>query len=240
MTVNTNNPAPEAGSAPEAGTAPADGTQPSSPDTAAQGGENPGADAPSSPEAPVVPGEDGANGEQQPEAKPNEGDPESGDENSNDAEKGEVEYSIPEPPEGLTNNDALVADFTALAKEEGFTQEQVNKLVALNNKHNYEAVQNAQAAQAEREQEWEDSLRGDWKGNTYDANMDVAISAFKTTASEELKELLQQGNMYQHPAVVKHFHAIGKTMSEHGLVTSGGSGGKPKTAAEVLFAGLNK
>ncbi len=169
------------------------------------------------------------------EDKPKEDEePKDGEDDSED-EDAEIEYTVPEPPEGLTNNDALISDAKAFAKKHNLSAEAFNELATLHNRHNYESMLNAQATLQAQKDSWLDELRTEWKGNTYDANMDLANNALGHFASPELKAMLKTHGMTCNPAIIKHFHQIGKTMSEHNFITGNEGGGKPKSAADIFY-----
>ena len=144
-------------------------------------------------------------------------------------------------PEGVTLDKAQVEAFTPLAKELGLTQDQAQKLVDLQLAQTTAAQTAQQAAWQQTVDAWAAETRADKEigGAQFDANIGAAAKAIDKFGSPALRQALDTSGMGNHPAFVKFCVAVGKQMSE-GTFASGnaGSGGAPKTAAEILFPGL--
>lgn len=128
-------------------------------------------------------------------------------------------------PEGYTVDESALGEITGVFKELGLSQEQAQKLVEYDAKRmaaasSPEAQQKAQesAIQAhnQRIEGWVNELRQDkeFGGAQFDANVETAKKAMAAFGSPELKTLLEETGVGNHPALVKAFLKIGKEISE--------------------------
>lgn len=70
-----------------------------------------------------------------------------------------------------------------------------------------------EARSAQREQALE-QLRGEWKGNEFDVNVQLAQRAVKTFGSEDLVKYLNESGEGDNPMLIKLFANIGKQLGE--------------------------
>lgn len=184
----------------------------------------------------------GTEGEGQPvdaqEPAPQEGEGEEGGKAPKDGDddgKGEdgppekYEFTAPEGYEGELDQDAL-SELEPVARELGLTNEQANKLVAVQAKH-LQAQQARQQEQLTSTMEgWVNDLKNDaeFGGANFDKNAKVAQKALEAFGSPELKQLLNESGLGSHPELVKAFHKIGLKISEDTMERgTGGVGARP-------------
>ncbi|SFY21796.1 peptidase [Azotobacter vinelandii] len=130
------------------------------------------------------------------------------------------QYSFANLPEGYSVDDAALTEWSPVFKELGLTQEQAEKLVALDAKRVLASQRAAeQAATDQRNQMvsgWEASLKADpnFGGANFDANVATASEALAAYGSPELSAMLKESGLGSHPEVVRFFHRVGKEIAE--------------------------
>lgn len=129
----------------------------------------------------------------------------------------EVKYDF-KAPEGMELNQPMLEQFTALAKEMKLPAEQAQKVVDL-------AVKAEQARMEEHSKlvkGWADEVKGDKEigGDKLTENLATAKKALDL-GPPELKALLNDSGLGNHPAVVKWAIAVGKALSEDKFVPAG-------------------
>lgn len=144
--------------------------------------------------------------------------------------------------EGLEVDDEVMGDFQAVAKELNLPQGSAQKIIDLQTKVEQKRTERLEAALTEQRERWAKEVRDDPEigGEKYDETVKVAVKTMQAFATPELRSLLIESGIGNHPAMVKFCHAIGKSLSEDSMVMPGTqSGGKEKTrAADVLFPNL--
>ncbi len=170
------------------------------------------------------------------EAGKTEGD-EAKDEKEDDEPKGAPEaYEDFTAPDGVELDTEVLGEFQALGKELDLPQEQAQKVVDLGTKLAQKwAAQQAESVQA-LHTEWVDASKADkeFGGDALPVNLATAKKAVETYGTPELRELLDQSGLGNHPEVIRLFVRVGKTISEDTHV-AGGNGTSAKGAAETLY-----
>lgn len=173
-----------------------------------------------------VPADDGAGDDPAGDGDPADVDgddkaPEEGGEEDGDGVP--EEYADFVAPEGIELDAEAIEAFKPIAKELGLTQEQAQKLV------------DVQAATAQR---WQDAVleqvtqtRASWReaaqadseigGEKFVENLAVAKAGRDAFGDDDLKSLLDESGLGDHPAMIRFFYKVGKANSEHDFVTSG-------------------
>jgi hypothetical protein len=198
---------------PEAGTQPATETAPAAPATEQPGGE-PQAQAPAG-EQPKTE-----------EAKP-QGAPEA------------YEFTM---PEGFELNKEVSTEFEAYARELNLPQDKAQAVVDMGVKLMQSAAAKQAEAFAQTQKEWRDAVVNDKElgGAALAENLSYAAKVLDTFAPD-LRAVLDQTGLGNHPAFVKAFVKIGKAISEDRLV--GGAQQTPGAAqdpAAKLFPTMNQ
>ena len=140
-------------------------------------------------------------------------------------------------PEGFTANEELAGDLKALAKENGLSKEVTQKFADLGVKMQQ---QQAEAWQTQVDQ-WAEQVKADKEigGEKFEQNIALAKQALDSFGGQELKDLLQSTGFGNHPAIVKAFYNIGKSVSNDTLVVSNGTSKESGNTANILFPNMN-
>lgn len=149
----------------------------------------------------------------------------------------------PEKYEPFTVHESMDADtpvmgeFAKLAKESNLSQEVAQKFVDLASKMqtgNTEAMQEAIETQAEQ---WAEESKGDkeFGGDAFAENLSLAKSALDQFGTPELKALLNQSKLGNHPEVLRFMVRAGKAISQDGFVPGRQSNAARKDTIDVLY-----
>lgn len=119
-------------------------------------------------------------------------------------------------PEGVDLDPALSGDLKTLAKELDLTQEQAQKVADLGAKLTQTHVAKQAEALAAAAQEWETQARADteYGGDGFESNLGHAKKAIDAFATPELKKLLNETRLGNHPEVIRFMVRAGKAISE--------------------------
>lgn len=139
-------------------------------------------------------------------------------------------------PEGFTANEELAGELKALAKENGLSKDAAQKFADLGVKMQQ---QQAEAWQTQVDQ-WAEQVKADKEigGEKFDENVALAKQALDKFGGQELKDLLKDTGFGNHPAIVKAFYNIGKSVSNDTLVVSNGTSKEAKSTADVMFPNM--
>jgi hypothetical protein len=136
-------------------------------------------------------------------------------------------------PEGVVLDTKAVEQFEPIARELNLTNDQANKLVALQ----ASIVRQQQEVWAQQRQTWETAVKTDKElgGTALDGNIKLAQSALTKFGTPELRAALDTTGMGNHPEVVRVFTRIGKAMAEDTFEKGSPSKNAGKSAAEILY-----
>lgn len=122
-----------------------------------------------------------------------------------------------------------------MAKELDLTQEQAQKLIDLDAKR---AQSQLDAVNAQTKK-WLDELPSDkeFGGDKLKENLAIANKAVEAFGTPELKQLLNESRLGNHPELIRAFYRAGKAISQDTRFVAGGSGNKPvkADAASALY-----
>lgn len=142
-------------------------------------------------------------------------------------------------PEGKEYDSQVIDTFSAAAKEANLSQDAAQKL-----------LDKVAPALAERQTQQADALKSQWLeesksdkefgGDKIQENLGVAKKALDTFGTPELRKLLEDTGLGNHPEVIRAFYKAGKAISEDTFV-----GGQPApkgglNAAAVLYDNTGK
>lgn len=134
-------------------------------------------------------------------------------------------------PEGVAFDEAVLKHYSEVAKELNLPQEAAQKVID----RLAPVMHQRQAEQiAATRTEWENASKADkeFGGQNLDANLSVARKALDTFGSPELRALLNESGLGNHPEIIRAFYKAGQAISEDrfvgGQTTTGRSGG-PKS-----------
>ena len=151
------------------------------------------------------------------EAKPADADNPDGADGKDDKPQGAPEeYAEFTLPDGVEFDAELGGDLKTFAKEQNLSQEQAQKLADLGAKQ----LQKFQAAQADAvaqaREAWQSEARADkeYGGDKFDESLASAKKAVDAFATPELKTLLNQTGLGNHPELIRFMVRAGKAISE--------------------------
>lgn len=126
-------------------------------------------------------------------------------------------------PEGVEIDADVMTEFKGLAKELGITQEAAQKLIDLQASMEEKRAETLQQMVADQSQQWANQVKNDPEigGENYDQSVALAVKTIETFGSPELRTLLNDSGLGNHPELVKFCHRIGKAISEDKLVMGG-------------------
>lgn len=130
-------------------------------------------------------------------------------------------------PDGVSLDTEVSGEFEKTAKEMGLTQENAQKLYELGAK----ATQRNTAALLTNvkvlQESWLAASTADkeFGGDKLNENMAVAKTALKF-ATPELKQILNESRLGDHPEVIRWMYRVGKAMAEDTFVTGGKQGAR--------------
>lgn len=134
-----------------------------------------------------------------------------------------AEYADFQLPEGIEIDADVMTEFKGLAKELGITQEAAQKLIDLQSSMEEKRAETLQQMVADQSQQWANQVKNDPEigGENYDQSVALAVKTIETFGSPELRTLLNDSGLGNHPELVKFCHRIGKAISEDKLVMGG-------------------
>ena len=149
----------------------------------------------------------------------------------------EIEYTDFTYPEGTVVDETVQAAFKSAAKEAGLTQAQAQHLTNMGSLMRDKVLADHQAAQAQVYADWEAQSRSDkeFGGAKMNENMAIASKAINAFATPELKALLDQTGIGNHPEMIRAFYRAGKAMSEDNLVPGGKGPSATSSLADRLY-----
>lgn len=139
--------------------------------------------------------------------------------------------------EGVTLDTKAVEAFSPIAKELGLTQEQAQKLVDLYGSQMVGVSQAQAEAQAAVVEKWAADAKADKEigGANFEANANMAMKAIARFGTPELKQLLNDTGLGNHPELVRFCMRAGALISEDTLAMGGKASTGPRDAATVLY-----
>lgn len=133
-----------------------------------------------------------------------------------DVPEGEYDINLPEGMEDMPLDEGLAAKAQPVMKELGLTQEGADKLVALLAEARAEQAQKLTDAFTQQREQWMKDLKNDPEvgGDKFDENVGVALRGIEAFGGDELKNVMNQTGVGNHPVLVKAFYKIGLTVKE--------------------------
>jgi hypothetical protein len=162
-----------------------------------------------------------------------------------DAPKGAPEKYEFKAPEGRNFDNEVISSFSDIAKELNLSQESAQKI--LDKVGAKAAERQAQNLEAIR-QEWAQTSQADkeFGGDNIQSNLAVAKKALDTFGTPELRSLLNESGLGNHPELIRFFYRAGKAISEDQYVVTNGSSAANKpavrdfaSAAATLYSNNN-
>lgn len=147
-----------------------------------------------------------------------------------------LEYTEFALADGLELDTEVLDSFKGIAKELGITQEAAQKLIDLQGQLEAKREAAQQKQLADQAQQWADAVKADKEigGENYDKSVATAVKAIEQFGSPELRNLLSETGIGNHPELVKFCHRIGKALSEDGLVMGGAQNAREMSIVDAF------
>lgn len=118
--------------------------------------------------------------------------------------------------EGVTVDSELLAEAAPIFKELGLTQEQAQKLVDFQAKQVQASSQSQVDAFNQLMNDWQEQAKNDkeFGGDKFEENIGIARSAIDKFGTPELKQLLEEHGVGNHPEVIRFMVKVGKLTAE--------------------------
>lgn len=137
-------------------------------------------------------------------------------------------------PEGKEFDPSVISSFSEAAKKANLSQESAQEILdmmapklAERQVQQLETIKSEWAAQAKADKEF--------GGEKISENLGVAKKALEQFGSPELRSLLEESGIGNHPEVIRFFYRAGKAISEDGYVGGTKSSGGTKDPSKVLY-----
>lgn len=145
----------------------------------------------------------------------------------------EVVYDDFNLPEGVTINDEVLSSATELFKDAGLTKEQAQKFIDLQVSMNEKSEQ---AAQSIRD-EWVTNAKSDkeYGGDKFNESLGVAMQAVEKFGTPELKKMLNDTGVGNHPEMIRLLKRVGDLTMEDTPTNVGKVPTKEKSTLEILY-----
>lgn len=122
-------------------------------------------------------------------------------------------------PEGVQVDEEMLGEFKAVAKDLKLSQEQAQRLADLQAKSVAKQQESLRSVQAQ----WAEQSKSDkeFGGDNLKENLGVAEQALNKFAPPELRQLLKDTGLANHPDMIRTFVRVGKAISEDSKVVAG-------------------
>lgn len=141
-------------------------------------------------------------------------------------------------PEGAEFDTQVIENFSEVAKELNLTQDAAQKILdKMAPKIAARQVERLEAARTE----WAESAKADkeFGGDKLTENIAVASKALEAFGTPELRALLNETGLGNHPEVIRFFYRSGKAISEDRFVGGGSAQAEPATIAQRMYPNMN-
>lgn len=140
-------------------------------------------------------------------------------------------------PEGMQLDEAALSEATPMFKELGLTQEQSQKVIDLYAKQVQAGSQKQLDDFNQLKSDWRELSKndGEFGGDKFDENVKIAQSAISKYGTSELKQLLEDHGVGNHPGVVRFMVRVGRTLKEDVPGSAGGTPNSAEDAVSILY-----
>lgn len=160
---------------------------------------------------------------------------ENGEQEQSEKQGAPEQYEEFTPPEGQQFDPEVMKGFKEIAKELNLSQDAAQKM-----------LDKMAPAVAERQSQRLEEIRGQWAnestadkefgGEKLNENLGVARKALDTFGSPELKSLLNESGLGNHPEVIRLLYRAGKAIGEDSFVGGNKSTGGSKPTSQADYA----
>lgn len=154
------------------------------------------------------------------------------------ADQSAIDYSDLSAGEGYELDAEVFDQFKAALTEVGAPKEVAQKFLDMQTALLAKQADAYQAALVEQSQQWEQQVKADKElgGDNFEKTQAVAIKAIESFGSPELRQLLNDSGLGNHPELVKFCHRVGQKLTEDAVVLPGTQTGATKSIAERLWS----
>jgi len=144
-------------------------------------------------------------------------------------------YEAFKAPQGVAIDAATSTEFGTLAKELNLSQEGAQKVYDLGAKISKQASDKVRSDVAAAVTQWAADAKADNEigGEKFDENLGVAKTGLEKHGTPELKKLLKESGLGNHPEFIRHFVRLGKAHVNDKTVL--GADGKPSPSAQGFY-----
>jgi hypothetical protein len=141
-------------------------------------------------------------------------------------------------PDGQEYSADVIAAFGEVSKELNLPQEAAQKVL---DKMGPVLAQRQVEAMEAAKTEWVETSKADkeFGGEKLNENLAVAKKALDQFATPELRSLLNDSGLGNHPELIRAFYRVGKAISEDGFVAGGLAKGNADSVAQRLYPNMN-
>lgn len=141
-------------------------------------------------------------------------------------------------PEGQQFDPKVLEGFSEAAKELNLPQEAAQAML---DKIAPALAAKQEQAITEARSKWETDAKADkeFGGDKLTENLALAMKAIETFGTPELRTLLNETGLGNHPELIRVFVRAGKAISEDGFVPGRGSNAAPSDPAKRMFPNMN-
>lgn len=131
----------------------------------------------------------------------------------------------------------IMGKFAEWAKSHNLSQEAAQAAVDMAAEMQTGSARELQAAIESQSTKWAMDAKADkeFGGAKFDENLAVAKTALDRFGTPELKTLLNQSKLGNHPEVLRFFVRAGKAISQDGFVPGRANNGAKRSDAEVMY-----
>ena len=142
-------------------------------------------------------------------------------------------------PEDLSVSQQAQTAFLETARALDLSVQQAQQLVDLEARLSRDSAQEQIRHQQEQVRQWGEQLQ-QFYGPRWEEAVSLAVRAADTFGGPELRALLEETGLGNHPVIVRTFNEIGKRISEDFSAGGSESSGADKTFAEALYGTMKK
>lgn len=140
-------------------------------------------------------------------------------------------------PEGIQADDELLKQAKPLFKELGLNQEQAQKLVSMYAGRVDEITKGQVESFNQLTQDWLNQAKSDkdFGGDKFDESIQDARAAINKFGTPELKQLMDETGVGNHPEVIRMMTKVGKLLREDNPGTGGHPTSQPEDRVSILY-----
>lgn len=145
-------------------------------------------------------------------------------------------------PEGVQLDETALAAADPLFKELGLTQENAQKVIDLYAKQVQAGSQSQTEAFNQLKSDWREQSKNDkeFGGDKFDENVKVGQFAITKYGTPELKQLLEDHGLGNHPEMIRFMVRVGRTLNEDVPGSSGAATSQAQDRVSTLYPKANE